>query len=154
MSGRPHYIEEARALSLTRGVCRECSEPWPKGASACPCGASIVAFVSAPVIADLAETVEHLHAEIARITRALTVQTSRGDGAEAAEVRLTKERDALRAAVRSAAHKISTAFRMIDIGFSGPVQDAAHEDLDAAIIALYDALADHKPAATEATDGR
>ncbi len=94
MSGRPHTTEEVRALSLTRGVCRECSEPWPKGANACGCGATgRDALMVAPVIGDLAETAEHLHAEGARINRLLVVQTSRGDGAEAAELRLTRERD-------------------------------------------------------------
>jgi hypothetical protein len=69
MNGRPHSVEEARALSLVRGVCGACSEPWPQGANACACGASIAAFVSAPIISDLAATVEHLHAEVARLRR-------------------------------------------------------------------------------------
>ncbi len=98
-----HYdIEEVRALSLTRGVCSACSEPWPKGANTCRCGATgRDALVVAPVIGELAETVEHLHAEVARINRLLVVQTSRGDGAEAAELRLTRERDVALAEIRS-----------------------------------------------------
>jgi hypothetical protein len=41
-----------------------------------------------------------------------------------------------RAAVRNAAIKVSAAFHMIDRDFSGPAQDAAHEELDAAIDTL------------------
>ena len=48
----------------------------------------------------LARKVDHLEGEVARLTSALSAQTARADGAEATELRLTKERDALRAAVR------------------------------------------------------
>ena len=48
----------------------------------------------------LARQVDHLEGEVARLTSALSAQTARADGAEATELRLMKERDALRAAVR------------------------------------------------------
>jgi hypothetical protein len=64
MTAREVSAEEARALLDARGVCGECSDPWPKGANACNCGATIVAFVGAPVVGDLAATVERLSADL------------------------------------------------------------------------------------------
>lgn len=63
MTARIFTAEEAQPLTSARGACRECGEAWPRGANSCGCGASIVAFASVPVIADLAETVVSLAAE-------------------------------------------------------------------------------------------
>lgn len=57
MTDRIYTAAEALALSTTPGVCGECSWPWPHSANSCRCGASIVAFVGAPVIGDLAASV-------------------------------------------------------------------------------------------------
>lgn len=98
--------------------------------------------------------VEELRAELARaqaegreLRAKLAIAEGERDGALAQTEELTRglrsaqdESQQWRAAVRDAARKVSAAFHLIDRGFSGPAQDAAHEALDAAIDALRHAL--------------
>lgn len=112
MSGRIISGEEAQAL-----LSATCEDPTPCTGPGCMGGCVEDQFKALmrlrDAAPDLAYTVDHQAAtiadqgrEIERLSRALTTQTARADGAEAEAVRLTAERDRLVAEMARMRNKI------------------------------------------------
>lgn len=119
-AGRPCVECPARADGAKFLVAEVCSES--------SADAELIEHAREDVLA-LVGRVRELGADLARLNRDLVVQTSRGDGAERAEVQLTRERDALHAAVRAVA--------AAQLAHDRDPSDDTRAALDVALTALF-----------------